>query len=152
MFMAVLRILAVAFVCWAGGGCHRSAAAASSGVAPVASADTLRDVVLAGTVLDSTNDHPIPGMVVIATVEGMKPGQGHVAAGITDETGRYALRVPYGRYDLYYRRIGFSAVQRLGVLASRAKPESIIIRIPELHLNLDQSVAPGTVETKPQGP
>jgi hypothetical protein len=56
---------------------------------------------MAGTVVDSTNNRPIPGAVVIVMVQGKDAFKEweHVAGSLTDSAGRYALRVPHGRYD-----------------------------------------------------
>jgi Carboxypeptidase regulatory-like domain len=154
MFIAVLRMLAVALICGAGAGCHQPAATVNSWAAPIGSADTVRDALLTGTVVDSTNNRPVPGAVVIVMVQGKNPfrEREHVAEGLTDSAGRYTLRVPHGRYDVFYSRIGFTRLRRWGVLARRGKVGSTVVLLPESHLQLAPTVFPGKVDSTPPSP
>jgi hypothetical protein len=153
MFIRAVAVIALVLVCWVGGGCHHAVATPNSGATLIGGADTVRDAVMTGTVVDSANSRPLPGTVVIVMVQGKDPfkEREHVAGGLTDSAGRYALQVPHGRYDMWYSRIGFSRLRRLGVLARRAKPDSVVVGLPESHVQLDPVVAPGG-ETKPQTP
>ena len=139
MVVRAVSAVALACICWVGASCHQSAQPPGSGAAPAAAA-TVRDAVVTGTVADSLNNRPVPGVMVIVTHIGQRPGEGHVATANTNETGQYALRVPFGRYDLYYMRIGFSVERRLGVLLSGTKPDSIVIILRENHQYLDRMV------------
>jgi hypothetical protein len=143
MFVAVFRILGVLLICCLGTACHQSPATANSGVAPATTADTLRDGHLVGTVVDSETSDPLASTYVIVTVHGIEPGKQHAVVSVTDSTGRYAFRLPYGQYDLHYSRLGYNNLRRLGVRLSKTKADSIVVRLRDQHLQLNPTVAPG---------
>ena len=153
MVIRACSVVALAFACWAGADCHHTAATPNAGAASAGGADTVRDAVIAGTVVDSATSRPLPGALVIVMVQGKDPFKvrEHVAGGLTDSAGRYTLRVPHGRYDLWCTRIGWVRLRLPGVLARRAKRDAVVVRLPESHVQLDPTVAPGG-ETKPQTP
>jgi hypothetical protein len=60
--------------------------------------------------------------------------------------------VPHGRYDISYRRIGFSVINRCGVLASAATPDSVVVRLPENHMHIHQIIVKDRLDSSPERP
>jgi hypothetical protein len=151
MVIRTASAVALACICCVGASCHRAAPSAAPAATP-ASADTVRDAIIAGTVVDSATGGPLPGALVIVMVQGRDPlrEREHVAGSLTDSAGQYALRVPHGRYDVWYFRIGWIRLRLPGVRARPATRESVVVRLPQSHIPLDPVVAPGG-ETKVSG-
>jgi hypothetical protein len=148
----VVAAVVLACICWVGTACHHAVQKPGSGPAPAAVTDTVRDAVIAGTVVDSATGRPLPGTAVIVMLRVKDPyrEREHVAGGLTDSAGHYTFLVPHGRYDVWYSRIGWIRLWLPGIRARRATQESAVVRLPQSHVPLDPTVAPGG-ETKVSG-
>jgi hypothetical protein len=145
MVVRAVSAIALAVICCVGTACHQAAQSPGTGAAPAAAADTVRDALVTGTVVDSATGRPLPGAIVIVMAQGKDAfrDRGRVAGGLTDSAGHYTLRVPHGRYDVWYTRIGWVRLRLPGVRARSAKRESVLVRLPQSHVQLDPTVTPG---------
>jgi Carboxypeptidase regulatory-like domain len=153
MVVRAVFAVAVALICWVATSCHPATQSPGSGPAPAA-ADTVRDAVITGTVVDSATGRPLPGALVIVMAQGKDPyrEREHVAGVLTDSAGQYTLRVLHGRYDVWYSRLGWQRLRLPGIRARRAKQDSVVVRLPQSHVQLDPTVASGGATKCPEGP